>query len=51
MRIKVHTVKILLDSGASVSIVCKDVVYERHRILKIKRINGLLWQGPLIPLL
>ena len=49
---KVCTIKILLhsniDSGASASIVRKDVWYERHRILKLKRINGQLWQGPLI---
>ena len=32
--LKVCTIKILLDSGASVSIVRKDVFYERHRILK-----------------
>ena len=25
---KVHTIKILLDSGASASIVCKDVLYK-----------------------
>ena len=31
---KVRTIKILLDSGASASIVCKDVLYERHRIHK-----------------
>ena len=30
---KVRTIKILLDSGASASIVCKDVLYERHKIL------------------
>ena len=28
---KVHTIKILLDSGASTSIVHKDVLYKRHR--------------------
>ena len=31
---KVHTIKILLDSGASASIVRKDALYERHKILK-----------------
>ena len=30
---KVHTIKILLDIGASASIVCKDVLYKRHKIL------------------
>ena len=33
---KVCTVKILLDSGASASIVRNDVLYERHKILKDK---------------
>ena len=31
---KVRTIKILLDSVTIVSIVRKDVLYERHRILK-----------------
>ena len=31
---KVCTVKIFLDSGASASIVHKDVLYQRHRNLK-----------------
>ena len=39
---KVHTIKILLDSGASVLIVCKDVMYECHNIFKHKRINSQL---------
>ena len=30
----VHTIKILLDSGASALIVRKDVLYKRHKILK-----------------
>ena len=30
---KVRAIKILLDSGASASIVCKDVLYECHKIL------------------
>ena len=34
---KVLTIIILLDSGASESIVHKDVLYERHRILKDKK--------------
>ena len=35
---KVHTIEILLDSGASVSIVLnKDVLHERHQILKDKK--------------
>ena len=38
----VRTIKIFLDSGACVSIVRKDI------LLKIKRINGQLCQGPLI---
>ena len=34
---KVRTIKIILDSGASASIVRKDVFYECHRILKDKK--------------
>ena len=34
---KVCTIKILLDSGASASIVHQDILYERHRILKDKK--------------
>ena len=34
---KVHTVKILLDSGTSTSIVRKDVLHERHKIHKDER--------------
>ena len=34
---KVHTIKILLDSSASVSIARKDVLYERHSILNQKK--------------
>ena len=34
---KVHTIKKLLDSSASASIVHKDTLYERHRILKNKK--------------
>ena len=45
---KARTIEVLLDSGASASIVCEDVLHERHKILKDKRINGQLWQGPLI---
>ena len=33
---KVGTIKLLLDSGASSSIVSKDLLYERHRFLKDK---------------
>ena len=33
---KVHAIKILLDSGASASIVRKDVLHKRHRIQKKK---------------
>ena len=29
---KVRTIKIILDSGASALIICKDAFYERHRI-------------------
>ena len=36
---KVCTIKILLDSGASASIVRKDVLYKRHKILKDKKSN------------
>ena len=39
---KVCTIKILLDSNAKASIVRKDVLHERHKILKQKRINGPL---------
>ena len=46
---KVSTIKLLLDNGASALIICKDILYECHRIVKGKqRINGQLWQGPLI---
>ena len=31
---QVCTIKIILDSGANASIVRKDVLYERHKILK-----------------
>ena len=34
---KVPTIKILLDSGASALIVRKDLLYERHKILKDKK--------------
>ena len=34
---KVCTIKILLDSGASASIVRKDILHERHKILKDKK--------------
>ena len=34
---EVCTIKILLDSGASASIVYKDLLYERHKILKDKK--------------
>ena len=34
---KVHTIKILLDSGTRASIVCKHVLCERHRILKYRK--------------
>ena len=34
---KVHSIKILLDSGASASIIRKDVMCKRHKILKDKK--------------
>ena len=34
---QVHTIKILLDSGTSASIVRKDVLYKRHRNFKKKK--------------
>ena len=34
---KTFTIKILLDSGASTSIVLKDVLHVRYRILKDKK--------------
>ena len=34
---KLCTVKILLDSSAGASIIYKDILYERHRILKDKK--------------
>ena len=34
---KVHTIKILLESGTSASLVCRDVPHERKRIFKDKR--------------
>ena len=37
---KVYTIRILLDSSAIASIVRKDLLYERHKILKYKKING-----------
>ena len=45
---KVHTFKILLDSGASASIVQKTYCTNVTKFLKIKGINGQLWQGRLI---
>ena len=43
----VRTIKILLDSGASASIVRKDVLYERHRILKDKKNKCSTMEGTL----
>ena len=34
---KVHSIKILLDSGASASILRKDVLFKRHKIFKDKK--------------
>ena len=39
----VRKIKILLDSGVGVSIAHKDVLQKRHKIIKQKRISGLLW--------
>ena len=47
---KVCTIKILLYSGAIASFIHKDVLHKRHRILKQKKINGLLWQKPYVQL-
>ena len=33
----VHTIKILLDSGASTSIVCREVLDKRHHLIKKKK--------------
>ena len=44
--LKVCTINTLSDSGASASIVFKDVLYKEFS--KTKRINSQLWQGPLI---
>ena len=33
----VHTIRVLLDSGASALIIRKDVLHERHKILKDKK--------------
>ena len=30
---KVHNINILLDSSASASIVCKDIVHKHHKII------------------
>ena len=45
---RVYNIKILLDSGASASIVRKDVLYERHKLLKIKSMKGQLQQGTVV---
>ena len=45
---KVYNINILLDSGAGASIIRKDALYGRHKILKDKKINGQPWQGLLI---
>ena len=42
---KVNTIKKLLDSGAGASIVRKDVLYKRHKILKDKKNKSLTTAG------
>ena len=42
---KAHTIKILLDSGASISILLKDVLYKPHRILKDIKIKWSTMAG------
>ena len=42
------TIKKLLDSGDSVSIIHRDILNKRQQITKNKRTNGLPWQGCLI---
>ena len=42
---KVRTIKILLDSGASASNVCEDVLYKRHRILKDEKSKWSTMEG------
>ena len=42
---KVHTLKILLDSGASASFVRKDVLCKRHRIIEDKKNKWLTMAG------
>ena len=42
---KVPTIKILLNSGAGVSIVRKDILYERHKILKDKKNKWSIMAG------
>ena len=37
MKLKVHTIKILLDSSSSASTICKDVLYKQHKILEDKK--------------
>ena len=34
---KVYIIKILVDSGVSASIICKDILHECHKILKDKK--------------
>ena len=42
---KVLAIKIILDSGARESIVRKDVLYERHKIVKDKKNKWLTMTG------
>ena len=46
---KVRTIKILLDSGANVLIICKDVLYERYTILKDKKNKWSTMAGTIKP--
>ena len=40
------TIKILLDSSTNALIIRKTCCTSNTKFLKIKRINGKLWQGP-----
>ena len=45
---KIHTIKILLDSSASASIVHKDVLYNVTELFRINRINSQLPRKPIL---
>ena len=42
---KVYIIEILLDIGASASMVCNDVLYKHHKILKDKKNKWLTIAG------